>query len=156
MYVLFLYAHACSNNMQRPNLRSHIGTYTHIEHTYRDALCVGTYTHIEHIMHRDALSRRSQVFIGQRDAADIRDSGDGHVDGDDLEIGGSDSDFESSSADEKPRVDIVRSTLKDRVRLATIDNFQGEESQVVILSLVRNNPDGRIGFLKTPNRINGE
>ena len=40
------------------------------------------------------------------------------------------------------------------LRLATIDNFQGEESKVVILSTVRSNFEGRVGFLKTPNRIN--
>ncbi|GJP50063.1 hypothetical protein CLOM_g9207 [Closterium sp. NIES-68] len=44
--------------------------------------------------------------------------------------------------------------LRDAVRLATIDNFQGEESTVVIVSLVRNNLDGKIGFLKSPNRTN--
>ena len=30
--------------------------------------------------------------------------------------------------------------VKDAVRLATVDNFQGEESDIVILSLVRSNP----------------
>ena len=44
--------------------------------------------------------------------------------------------------------------LGSMLRLATIDNFQGEESKVVILSTVRSNFDGRVGFLKTPNRIN--
>lgn len=40
------------------------------------------------------------------------------------------------------------------LRLATIDNFQGEESKIVILSTVRSNFESRVGFLKTPNRIN--
>ena len=44
--------------------------------------------------------------------------------------------------------------IASMLKLATIDNFQGEESKVVILSTVRCNPEGRIGFLKTPNRIN--
>ncbi|GJP50064.1 hypothetical protein CLOM_g9208 [Closterium sp. NIES-68] len=44
--------------------------------------------------------------------------------------------------------------LKDAVRLATVDNFQGEESTVIIISLVRNNVDGKVGFLKSPNRTN--
>ena len=44
--------------------------------------------------------------------------------------------------------------LGSMLRLATIDNFQGEESKVVILSTVRSNSEGRVGFLKTPNRIN--
>ncbi|CAI7788438.1 unnamed protein product [Closterium sp. NIES-53] len=44
--------------------------------------------------------------------------------------------------------------LKDAVWLATVDNFQGEESTVIIISLVRHQPDGDIGFLKSPNRTN--
>lgn len=44
--------------------------------------------------------------------------------------------------------------MKSMLRLATIDNFQGEEAKVVILSTVRSNPEDRVGFLKTSNRIN--
>ncbi|TGM48228.1 RNA helicase [Leptospira biflexa] len=36
----------------------------------------------------------------------------------------------------------------------TIDSFQGRESEIVILSLVRSNPDGEIGFLMNPKRLN--
>ena len=45
-------------------------------------------------------------------------------------------------------------SLTSMLRLATIDNFQGEESRVVILSTVRSNYENRVGFLRTPNRIN--
>ena len=34
---------------------------------------------------------------------------------------------------------LQKTSLKDAVRAATIDNFQGEESTIVILSLVRCN-----------------
>ncbi|WIA41120.1 hypothetical protein OEZ86_004748 [Tetradesmus obliquus] len=44
--------------------------------------------------------------------------------------------------------------MQSCLRLATIDNFQGEEATVVILSLVRSRPDGNIGFLRLRNRIN--
>jgi hypothetical protein len=44
--------------------------------------------------------------------------------------------------------------LSDLLRVATVDNFQGEEAKVVIVSLVRSNKLGKVGFLKTPNRIN--
>lgn len=44
--------------------------------------------------------------------------------------------------------------MSSMLRLATIDNFQGEEARVVILSTVRSNPEDRVGFLKTSNRIN--
>ena len=44
--------------------------------------------------------------------------------------------------------------MSSMLKLATIDNFQGEESRVVILTTVRSNYEGRVGFLRTPNRIN--
>ena len=46
------------------------------------------------------------------------------------------------------------SYLTNQVRVSTIDNFQGEESKIVLISLVRSNNEGNIGFLKTPNRVN--
>ncbi|KAL3140347.1 hypothetical protein ABBQ38_004611 [Trebouxia sp. C0009 RCD-2024] len=58
------------------------------------------------------------------------------------------------SAAPAPTSGISQVSLKDSVRVATVDNFQGEESTIVILSLVRNNKDGSIGFLKTSNRVN--
>ncbi|KAG8525794.1 uncharacterized protein KY384_000554 [Bacidia gigantensis] len=44
--------------------------------------------------------------------------------------------------------------IGNMLKIATIDNFQGSESRIVILSTVRSNSEGRPGFLKTPNRIN--
>ncbi len=44
--------------------------------------------------------------------------------------------------------------MSNMLRLATIDNFQGEEAKIVILSTVRSNSERRVGFLKTLNRIN--
>ena len=39
------------------------------------------------------------------------------------------------------------------VRVAAVDDFQGEENEIILLSLVRSNSDGDIGFLKVDNRI---
>ncbi|GAB5585544.1 hypothetical protein Unana1_00444 [Umbelopsis nana] len=39
------------------------------------------------------------------------------------------------------------------VNISSVDGFQGEESEVVILSLVRSNSMGAIGFLKVANRV---
>jgi ribosomal protein L12E/L44/L45/RPP1/RPP2 len=39
---------------------------------------------------------------------------------------------------------VVEDNAKNRVRLATVDNFQGEESIVVVLSLVRNHKQGKV------------
>jgi len=49
---------------------------------------------------------------------------------------------------------IEKRALRDCVRISTVDNFQGEEALVVILSTVRSNQHGRIGFLKDDNRVN--
>ena len=39
------------------------------------------------------------------------------------------------------------------VRVAAVDDFQGEENEIILLSLVRSNSDGNIGFLSIENRI---
>lgn len=49
---------------------------------------------------------------------------------------------------------VSKTTLLKALRIATVDNFQGEEAKVVILSLVRSNAERKCGFLKTSNRIN--
>ena len=40
------------------------------------------------------------------------------------------------------------------VRISTVDNYQGEEADIVVASLVRCNDHGQIGFLKEPQRVN--
>ena len=40
------------------------------------------------------------------------------------------------------------------MRISTIDSFQGQEKENIILSLVRSNDDGDIGFLKDYRRMN--
>jgi hypothetical protein len=40
------------------------------------------------------------------------------------------------------------------IRVCTIDNFQGEQSRIVIVSLVRSNDRGNIGFMNVPERVN--
>lgn len=47
-----------------------------------------------------------------------------------------------------------KAMLTQTLRVATVDNFQGEEAKVIIVSLVRSNEERRCGFLKTSNRIN--
>lgn len=42
--------------------------------------------------------------------------------------------------------------LKDII-VTTVDSFQGLEADIVVLSLVRNNERGNIGFLSEENRI---
>ncbi|CAG0919617.1 unnamed protein product [Notodromas monacha] len=40
------------------------------------------------------------------------------------------------------------------VRITLVDNYQGEENDIILLSLVRSNLEGNIGFLRTDNRVN--
>lgn len=40
-----------------------------------------------------------------------------------------------------------------RVRITVVDNYQGEESKIILLSLVRSNNDDKIGYLSLKNRI---
>lgn len=40
----------------------------------------------------------------------------------------------------------------DGVRVCPVDNYQGEENDIVLLSLVRSNTQGKIGFVKDDNR----
>lgn len=39
------------------------------------------------------------------------------------------------------------------VKVHVVDKYQGEENDIVLLSLVRSNPQGRVGFLNIPNRV---
>jgi superfamily I DNA and/or RNA helicase len=52
------------------------------------------------------------------------------------------------------RVQVQKTTLLNALRIATVDNFKGEEVKVVVISLVRSNDERKCEFLKTSNRIN--
>jgi hypothetical protein len=41
----------------------------------------------------------------------------------------------------------------DLPQVSSVDNFQGKENDIILLSLVRNNEEENIGFLKTNNRV---
>lgn len=55
------------------------------------------------------------------------------------------------------QVEYIRECLGKRqrkyVQVSTVDSFQGLEADIVLLSLVRSNPSGQIGFLRQPNRV---
>jgi hypothetical protein len=59
-----------------------------------------------------------------------------------------------SEADVPTPGTMARTNLSQALRLATVDNFQGEEAKVVVVSLVRSNQDKNCGFLRTTNRTN--
>ena len=62
-----------------------------------------------------------------------------------------------------PQVDhisdlILQSNLPDdfktRVKVGTVDSYQGKENAIVIVSLVRSNPDNDMGHVRVRNRVN--
>lgn len=63
---------------------------------------------------------------------------------------------EAAQADDRggARKPLQKKTLIESLRLATVDNFQGEEAKIIIVSLVRANTQRSVGFLRTENRIN--
>ncbi|KAJ3056646.1 hypothetical protein HK097_005320 [Rhizophlyctis rosea] len=103
---------------------------------------------------RDHLRKSFTVVLDERDAEDVALAlGEDHADQDGSEVAG--------QAGPRNVVTALRKSLQEQVTLRTVDNFQGEESKIVILSLVRNRSsasagasEGNIGFVKSPNRTN--
>jgi ATP-dependent RNA/DNA helicase IGHMBP2 len=52
------------------------------------------------------------------------------------------------------QVALAKSELSSKLRIATIDSFQGQEQETIFISLVRSNSDGVIGFLVDYRRMN--
>lgn len=86
---------------------------------------------------RQDLGSSMQIVINDRDLDDL------------AEINSSD-----ATTQVVQKMSAAKSSTLNGVRVATVDNFQGEEADVVIISLVRSNNERRCGFLSTSNRIN--
>ena len=52
------------------------------------------------------------------------------------------------------QVAAAQEVLPPGLRVSTIDSFQGQEKENIIVSLVRSNEDGELGFLKDYRRMN--
>lgn len=52
------------------------------------------------------------------------------------------------------QINLAGECLPKSIRISTIDSFQGQEMENVIISLVRSNDEGEIGFLKDHRRMN--
>ncbi|KAL7271873.1 hypothetical protein RUND412_005346 [Rhizina undulata] len=92
---------------------------------------------------RKKLGAMFEVVVGDKDQEQL-----------DLEEEGGEGFEASPRLPVGPMQALNKGTLLNEVRVATVDNFQGEEAKIVVISLVRSNLDKKCGFLKTPNRIN--
>ncbi|KAH0281701.1 P-loop containing nucleoside triphosphate hydrolase protein, partial [Aureobasidium melanogenum] len=48
---------------------------------------------------------------------------------------------------------VTGAVTEKRIKVVTVDSYQGEENDIIILSLVRNNFIKEVGFLKVANRV---
>ena len=100
------------------------------------------------------MGKSYEVVIGDRDAEDLEREG-----------------LDADDRDSTKRLALQKTTLLKALRVATVDDFQvtpsgcilfgqnskplqGEETKVIVVSLVRSNSRNNCGFLKTSNRIN--
>ena len=62
--------------------------------------------------------------------------------------------YEKAAAVSKDELTEKAWRLFINTRIATVDSFQGGESDAVVISYVRSNSTGNIGFIDDPNRVN--
>ncbi|KAL0228513.1 hypothetical protein RCL1_004656 [Eukaryota sp. TZLM3-RCL] len=93
-------------------------------------------------------STRVSIILGERDAEEVAQVEDS------LEDSTVSTPSTSTPQDSSPQSKWIRGTASHQLRVSTVDNYQGEENDIIILSTVRCNEDGRIGFLKFNNRVN--
>ena len=95
---------------------------------------------------RTAMRNDFEIVLSERDQEALEKDG--------FTVSDTPQDQRVAAAAEQGRKPLEKKQLSDLLRIATVDNFQGEEAKVVIISLVRSNKAQKVGFLKTSNRIN--
>ncbi|KIL87971.1 hypothetical protein FAVG1_08853 [Fusarium avenaceum] len=93
---------------------------------------------------RAALAKDFEICLSDRDMSQLAREGFENESGA----------TEGGESPEGNRKMVEKKQLLQTIRLATVDNFQGEEAKIIIVSLVRSNPQRKVGFLRTENRIN--
>ncbi|KAK5260731.1 hypothetical protein LTR96_011889, partial [Exophiala xenobiotica] len=97
---------------------------------------------------RSAMRNDFEVVLSDRDQEALE------RDGFDVTPANVPGDIQENLISKQKRAPLQKKKLGELLRVATVDNFQGEEAKVIIVSLVRSNNQKRVGFLRTTNRIN--
>lgn len=79
------------------------------------------------------------IVVGDRDLEDLKARG----------LKGDDEEKTTATQD-----NVRKTTLLNALRIASVNNFQEEETKVIVISLIRSNDERKCEFLKTSNRIN--
>ncbi|KAF3035032.1 hypothetical protein E8E12_006473 [Didymella heteroderae] len=95
---------------------------------------------------RAALRKDFEIILSDRDEEALEKDG--------FSATASDTTQPPTSMQNHRRRPLEKKQLSELLRIATVDNFQGEEAKIIVVSLVRSNKERNVGFLKTSNRIN--
>lgn len=95
---------------------------------------------------REKMRNDFEVVLSERDQEILTKEG--------FNLEGAHSESDETSGQVNPGFKpFQKKKMTELLRVATVDNFQGEEAKVVIVSLVRSNKKKKVGFLRTTNRI---
>ncbi|KAF9966742.1 hypothetical protein BGZ70_001435 [Mortierella alpina] len=106
---------------------------------------------------RDHLRNKFELLIDERDQEQLDQNELDNAE----HIGSKDGGRAGLNINQHATVGVKKVSMNSHITLRTIDNYQGEEAKIVIISLVRNTGPqtslssyNTIGFLKSPNRAN--
>ena len=99
---------------------------------------------------RGALEAKNEVIVGEMDAEQLDVAGLSDLLGKLGFAGPGKQPLKIATIGETPRKQEGSSTD----HLTCVDNYQGEENEIIVASLTRSNKEGNIGFMSSPERLN--